>query len=280
MKITVGIATNNRPDYLDKCLFSIKSNTYLPDEVIIADNSLGRESCVTVNKYKNILPIKHIFETKSGTSHVRNAIIKAAKNDILVFIDDDTRLSKDYFKHVLLAHEKYSKVIAIQGKSISLPKNHLIVDMLYVEYQHWIYKHNTNNYLDILDTKNASLKLKKLKKLIFKFDPIFAQFNKGEDFDLALFLVNKKEKILYYPKILNYHYENTNLFNVIKRRIDAGKAKWHIDSKWGEKKIVFNKKKLSLRNKLITIFLLKIPYSIGYFLESINERVRFFNDKE
>jgi len=274
MKITIGIATNNRPECLDQCLSSLENNTRRPDVVIVVDNSLGKESGLIVKKHKANLHIIHVFEKKQGTSYVRNTILNNTKTEILAFVDDDTILPEDYIGNIVSLHKKYPKIIAIQGRSESLPKNAYLAKLISMEHADWIEKKKNGKYIDILDTKNASIKFFVLKNTHFKFDPIFARFNKGEDVDLAMFLASKNIKILFSSKIKNFHQENTNLLNILRRRVDAGRARWYLENKWGKYKFYLNKtKKSTIKNQrnlyqyAIGILILKIPYFVGYLFE-------------
>lgn len=96
MKFSLIVPVYNVENYLDKCLNSIFLNNYKDYEVIIVNDGSTDNSEKIINeyvsKYSNIVYIK---QKNKGLSSARNAGIKKAKGDYILFIDSDDYIEKD-----------------------------------------------------------------------------------------------------------------------------------------------------------------------------------------
>jgi glucosyl-dolichyl phosphate glucuronosyltransferase len=95
MSITVVLCTYNRSQDLAKALDSIAVQTF-PEpvewEILVVDNNSTDQTPAVVEEYSRKYPsrVRYITEQHQGLSHARNAGIRNAKGDILVFTDDDS----------------------------------------------------------------------------------------------------------------------------------------------------------------------------------------------
>lgn len=93
MKISLIVATYNKPDYLAHCLKSIAGQVDLPDEIIVADDGSGEETARLIEQFRSQLPVLlfHVWQEDSGYRLARsrnNGLLKST-GDYLIFIDDD-----------------------------------------------------------------------------------------------------------------------------------------------------------------------------------------------
>ncbi len=93
MKISLIIATYNKPEYLSHCLKSIAELDEFPDEIIVADDGSGKETSDLIEKFRNqfSVPFIHVWQEDVGYRLARsrnNGLIKST-GDYLIFIDDD-----------------------------------------------------------------------------------------------------------------------------------------------------------------------------------------------
>lgn len=130
-KVSVIISTYNRQEDLRKTLDSLSSQTVLPYELIIVDESTDGSIKKLIKDKK--LPFKKRYfhrdaEYKSLPAS-RNVGIKKAEGEILLFLDDDVTLDNNYIKQL---QETYSnnKIMAVQGyiKNISINSYYLYFD--------------------------------------------------------------------------------------------------------------------------------------------------------
>jgi glycosyltransferase involved in cell wall biosynthesis len=117
MKISVIVPTYNRPQALKLCLLSLRDQSILPSEVLIADDGSSSDTRDAVDAMKNALkavfPIKHVWQEDIGFRKPRilNEAVRASTGDYLVFIDGDCMAHR----HFIRAHIEQSDPAAILG---------------------------------------------------------------------------------------------------------------------------------------------------------------------
>lgn len=115
MQIAILIATKDRPEKLDRLLVSItKSRQYIKQVVIV---SSGNDISNLINKYNNLINLKHIHSEISGQIHQKSLGIQAIEEriDWVLFLDDDVTLLPNSLEILIseyLTNSKYSKVFA------------------------------------------------------------------------------------------------------------------------------------------------------------------------
>ena len=95
--ITIIIPAYNEKKYIEKCLLSIKNQTYGPIELIVIDDGSTDNTRKIAKKYADIL----LTQQHQGPGTARNKAAKIAKGKILVFVDADMYLDKDYVKNII-----------------------------------------------------------------------------------------------------------------------------------------------------------------------------------
>jgi glycosyltransferase involved in cell wall biosynthesis len=173
MKVSLLIATYNWPDALFLVLESVKSQSILPNEIIIADDGSKNETQLLINNFKATTAITthHIWHEDAGfrLAKIRNSAIVQAQFDYIIQIDGDIILHKDYIKdHINLA----KKNTFITGPRVLLSKE---TTELALENNITTFNPFTKNIKNRLNAMhfpfvNKFIKSKNdpLKKLIFK----------------------------------------------------------------------------------------------------------------
>lgn len=109
LQADVVIPTCGRPDLLERTLRSIAEAKW-PDEfgcIIVVENGtpFGAESICA--QFSDVLPIRYLLEEQIGSSFARNAGIEASDADIIVFLDDDVRVSRSLLEAYAAAFRSY-----------------------------------------------------------------------------------------------------------------------------------------------------------------------------
>ena len=100
-KISVVLPTKNRFQDVIKCRESILVQTLLPDEIVIVDSSDTTELKSKLDDLlQDKITSKYIHAPLSLTQ-ARNVGIKESTGDIIIFLDDDVILDKDYIKEIM-----------------------------------------------------------------------------------------------------------------------------------------------------------------------------------
>jgi glycosyltransferase involved in cell wall biosynthesis len=123
MKLTLIITTYNWPESLLLVLDSIKNQTIIPNEVIIADDGSKCTTLDSIKKYteNSNLNIIHSWQEDIGfrAARSRNKAISKSTGDYIILIDGDTILHRDFIKdHV----EKSEHGFFVQGSRSLLSK--------------------------------------------------------------------------------------------------------------------------------------------------------------
>ena len=107
VKFSFIIPTKNEEKYIKNCLDSIKKQTIKNYEIIIIDSNSTDNTLKIAKKYGKIF-----IERKKGPSAARNKGAKNAKGDILIFMDADVILNKNFLK--ILKNFKTSAVFELE----------------------------------------------------------------------------------------------------------------------------------------------------------------------
>jgi glycosyltransferase involved in cell wall biosynthesis len=102
IKVSLIVSTYNRPDALEMVFESIKGQSALPFEVIVADDGSTNETKSLVEKYKSEfqIPLIHCWQEDKGfrLSQIRNKAIAQAKGNYIVLIDGDIIIHKNFIR--------------------------------------------------------------------------------------------------------------------------------------------------------------------------------------
>ena len=121
--LSVIICTYNRDKYIYNVLKSLADNTlpYEQYEIVLVDNNCTdntRGECERfVRDYPEVL-FRYFVETNQGLSYARNRGIKESCGDILVYVDDDALVNKEYLQTYFDFFELHSEIDAAGGPII------------------------------------------------------------------------------------------------------------------------------------------------------------------
>jgi len=120
MYISAIIPTLNRPKDLADAVVSIFNQNHLPNELIVVDQSVGKESYDAVNKITNqfgdILELVYLHEPKvKGLTEAKERGVQIAKGSVISFLEDDVVLHPQYFENVISIFNNNQEVIGCCG---------------------------------------------------------------------------------------------------------------------------------------------------------------------
>ncbi len=86
--VSVVVPTRDRPQLVHEAVLSILAGDVLPDEIVVIDQ--GTSAAAEVGDLGGgACEVRHQRERGRGLSRARNAGIAAARNEVIVFVDDD-----------------------------------------------------------------------------------------------------------------------------------------------------------------------------------------------
>jgi glycosyltransferase involved in cell wall biosynthesis len=106
MDATIAICTWNRAKLLDQTLERMRSlciPTGLSWEIVVVNNRCTDETDAVIARHSGLLPIRRIFEEQQGLSHARNAAIRAARGELLLWTDDDVLVDANWLAEMTSA---------------------------------------------------------------------------------------------------------------------------------------------------------------------------------
>jgi glycosyltransferase involved in cell wall biosynthesis len=110
--VSVVICTRDRPDELARCLGSLPEQTRPPSEVVVVDNA-SREG--RTRELAMAAKAIYVREDQPGLDFARNAGIRAASGQIIVYTDDDARLHPRWLERMVAAFDD-SRIMAVTGQ--------------------------------------------------------------------------------------------------------------------------------------------------------------------
>lgn len=105
IRASVIIPTYERPDELRQCVASILSQTVRPTELIIVDD--GNLPGIPLREELEGAGIacRYLKKDRPGLTESRNAGLKIATGEVIVFFDDDVTLEPEYIEQLLAVYD-------------------------------------------------------------------------------------------------------------------------------------------------------------------------------
>jgi GT2 family glycosyltransferase len=125
MKLSVIVATRNRAHAiagsLDSIAASLANAAPLDAEIVVVDNGSRDATSKAVQQWATgcPFPTRLVVEPRPGLSVARNRALRIARGELLVFTDDDCRLSKEYVSE-LLRYDASDIEPVLRGGSVKL----------------------------------------------------------------------------------------------------------------------------------------------------------------
>jgi GT2 family glycosyltransferase len=122
VRVSVVIATLGRPDPLRRALRSLDESSTAPHEVLVVDGSTTDEAeGVVAEAAASSFPVRHV-RSERGLTRQRNTGLDSATGDVVLFLDDDARVSSDVLDLLITAYAEEA-VVGVTGKVIEPSSN-------------------------------------------------------------------------------------------------------------------------------------------------------------
>lgn len=238
LPISVLIVSYKRSALLTECLQSLLSQSCMPSEIVIIDNSKDKTTKTTIDRVSNRkCPIRYHRNKINNISVARNKAILLAQNKFVAFLDDDCIVDRNWLRY------GYRELIKdpssmYTGKCLNLGKGSVStyeynkIESFFSMFRKTEKKKTTSL---LLDTKNCIFDKRILKKLNINFDKKFMRL---EDFDLSYALVKHSVCIVYLERMKIYHHYRNSLREMIINDFQIG---YYMAMVWYKYKTNYNK---------------------------------------
>lgn len=216
--VTIVIANFNGEKYLEDCLNSVLKSSYKGFEVLLIDDGSTDKSIKIIKKFqKKDRRIRLLKNKKNlGAAASRNKAIKKVKGEIVVFLDNDTEVSKNWLGELIKPLLREEDIGGAQALLLDFENRDLIqmAGGLLIPHTGWLvpfhqwesYK-KTKNILKEREIVAISAALAVKRKVLEKiggFDELEAVVT--EDLDLCWRIWIAGYRIVLAPKAIVYHW--------------------------------------------------------------------------
>lgn len=224
--VSIIIAALNEEKYIDNCLRSILAIDYNLNllEVIVVDNNSKDRTFEIAQKYF----VRVFRETRKAPAWARNTGIAVAKNEIIVFVDADVVVTKDWLRNLIAPFNK-PEIGAVGGKILPIKEN-LISNYLGHSLLGCYKMSNSRQFETSYITCNLAIRRNLLKN---GFD---TNFKISEDLDITMRINEQGFKILYEPNAILYHAHPETIFELLNYWIKSAKGRIYFCKKYPTQK--------------------------------------------
>ena len=236
MTFTVVIPTKNRPKELTVIFNSIITQTRIPDQIIIVDQSNKKnvieEELRHLLKNSNLKLIYIHDESINGLVEAKATSLKYNSCDYISFFDDDIVLEKEYFDEIEKILKKDNSIGGLNGKILNYPKLPFLKKKIFGMTHIGIFKDNRiNSQLNNSNSDKLILLtvlsggLSTWNKSVFekvKFD-VINKFHSYEDQEFSIRVkkfISKKLFLAPNAKLYHNHSQINRLSHLKKYKID------------------------------------------------------------
>lgn len=243
--ISIIVCTYNRCNYLKETIESIIQAIGQREdcELIIIDNNSTDQTNKISESFYSFSSLKYFLETNQGLSHARNRGMQEASGKVLVFLDDDIELPKDYFE--VCDHIFNNPQIAISGGKV-LPHKINIPNWLPKKYYFLVSVYDMGNepkYVKYLMGANFAVR-RSIALQIGEFNANLGRKGSslagGEEIDYLNRAKQLGFRAMYNPNLIVYHKINDKLNKkyVLTYAKELGKSERIIDESISKGKVL------------------------------------------
>ena len=280
-KITIIVPIYNVEKYLSECIESILNQTYRYLEVILIDDgSTDQSGRICDNYAEQDSRVKVIHQKNGGAANAKNAGLRAATGQYLVFVDGDDYLELDALFYMIdLLKKRNADVVQACFRKIYRDRQSDVCDAGQIR------EFNAENYIKRYTTDwTCGLLWDKLYKRKL-YDNIF--FEEGHKIDDEFFTyqgIMRARKVIKCPKVTyNYRqrkssvmYTESSQQRIVLDKLDyLDKRRRKVLSVFPELAQTFNEHYLNM-----LLILSKDPYSTGQSIKEIKQLLNeYFHER-
>ena len=249
------ICSRNRSSLLSEAIESILNGLEVPEEIIVIDQSDAPDEKLAATSTERRSKIRYQWTKPLGLSHARNLGIKAARNDWLIFTDDDVFVTPDWFRMLQRAFVDPSERVVVTGRVLAVPDHHGagFAPSIKEDENPAVYEGRVGQ--DVLYSNNMAFHISAVAE-IGDFDERLGpgtRFPSAEDNDLGFRLLEAGYRIVYAPEAVLYHraWRTDQDFLALRRSYGIGRGAFYAKHIHWHDRYMLKRMVQDVRNHLI-----------------------------
>ena len=227
LTFSIVLPTYGRIRQLDTCLRSLSQLDYPRHafEVIVVDDGSEQSPENVIQNYRDSIDIRLLLQEHAGPAQARNHGSDSARNQFVVFIDDDCVPLPDWLRKLSIRFKALPDH-AIAGRILNgLPQNlystasQMLIDYLYSQFN------PVTGSARFFTSSNVAFPADRFRK-IGGFDPTF-QKAAGEDRDLCDRWIQRGYDLTYAPEVTICHQHNLTFSKFCRQQFNYGFGAYH-----------------------------------------------------
>lgn len=258
VETSVIVLNYNGKRFLKTCLLSVLKQDYKNYEVILVDNNSSDGSADYVKKYFKKVRVLKLKENLGFTGGNNEGAKFAKATKYLVFLNNDTKVEKNWLKELVKTAESSEKIALVNSKIFFYDSKLLNsvggrINPFFIAKDVGFNKKDKGQFdnakIDFICGCSFLIKKEVLNKLGYLFDPSY--FIYYDDVDLSLRTKKLGYELAIAPKSIVYHYGSATMKN-----LSYNSVFWSTRNKY--KTIFRNKKTIFLPMAVIWDFFILI----------------------
>lgn len=216
--ISICIATYNGASKILKTLDAIASNTVLPEEIIVfVDGSTDHTLAELARfRYQDLLKIRN--SENIGRASARNAAAQIAKNELILFLDDDILIPEN----TLETHAEFH--LKNQGKILTCPTLTVASDNDFSNFKRSLEYHWNKEASKSTDVTFSAAFFSIPKTIFEQTGGFHAGLSDAEDYEFGWRLRKKNISIIVNSTLIGTHNDPVSCTSFIQRNRQYAKA--------------------------------------------------------
>ncbi len=229
LTLTVLVPSYRRPVSLLRCLEGLRSQTRLPDEIVVVLRDVDEESQQQLKQWvqhnQPVCRVEMAIVTKPGQIVAMNRGLEVAQGDVVCFTDDDCVPRKDWLES-LAAHYSQEDVGGVGGRDVvhhgdEIESSRAKTVGKITWWGRIIGNHHCEfdgGPVQVDHLKGANMSFR--RDLMARFDETLARGSSAlNDTDMSLWVRGQGAKLIYDPQSIVDHYPATR-FDEASRELD------------------------------------------------------------
>ncbi|MGV8073663.1 MAG: glycosyltransferase [Syntrophobacteraceae bacterium] len=225
--ISVVVCTYNGKRTIRDCLAGLRKLEYPNFEVVIVNDGSTDGTDAVIREYG----FRVITTENRGLSSARNTGMRAAKGEIVAYIDDDARPDPHWLTYLAATFLKTNHV-GVGGPNLAPPDDGPIADCVTNSPGGPVHVLLTDEVAEHIPGCNMAFR----KSALEAIDGFDHQFRiAGDDVDLCWRLQKAGGTLGFNPAAMVWHHRRNSVKTYLKQQLNYGKAEADLEKKWPEK---------------------------------------------